>query len=68
MQRVRRRLSAVLSPPAPVLGPPPEVRTASAVLNIVEIDLGRPRYVESVEMACDLQDAALSLVALAGRP
>lgn len=44
----------------------PEIRTESAVFNVVEIDLGRPRHVETVEVTCPLQDAALGLVSIVG--
>ncbi len=44
----------------------PEIRTDSAVFNVVEVDLGRSRHVESIELICPLQDAALGLVSVVG--
>ena len=44
----------------------PVIRTPSATLNVVEIDLARPRHVLNITLECPLQDAAMALVSAVG--
>jgi len=44
----------------------PAIRTQTAIFNVVQVDLGGARNVESVEVSCPLQDAAVGVVSVIG--
>ncbi len=44
----------------------PTIRTDSATFNVVEMDLGKSRRVQRIELESTLQDAAIGLVSAVG--
>ena len=44
----------------------PAIRTEIAMFNVIGIDLGGVRQIESVEITCLLRDAALGVVSIVG--